>query len=642
MPLEEKQRQLDKREIIGYGHTESEYDPDAASKDGSETFRRSEEWKPAQHGFTDKQKKIFKMSGIVAGVLLLLLSSIYAFIFIQGSFYNPNRVSVSIDGPEVVAGGSPVEYSLVVKNNNRKTLVNAELILEYSEDFVVDGTKTSNYIATSVTSGRVDLGTMGSHEEREVTVHGVFYGPVGHLVFLRPKFRYAVEGTSLVVQTDSQLGVRLESAPLEVAITAPFEVAPGDTVNYVVNYTNQSFQIFDSVYVRATYPDDFVFVSSQPSPAQGENFWNVGRLTQGQTGRLELEGIVRGSTQAAKEIRFDVGVLESDGRFSAIGGESWVSRVVKAPFMITQTVNNLGEHAVDPNEKLEFELTYQNTGKIGLRDAIVTLDIDAQALDFSRFELYQKGNYDNIKKQITWKATDYPDLAFVAPGASGTIKFFVYVLEDVPVTTVADKNYIVTSTAKIDSPSIDTPVGSNKIVATDVLRMKVNSNITISAQGFYTDKEMVNTGPIPPQIGQETTYTMRLFATNSSNQIADARVTVDIPTHMEWVDEVLPDDATIEYNERTNQIIWNLGQIENGVGIISPAKEVAFKVRIRPTADMEREVVTLLKEQLFEARDLFTGEDLNARGSNKTTNLPEDPTIKHESHVVGGKVQKNL
>lgn len=157
--------------------------------------------------------------------------------------------------------------------------------------------------------------------------------------------------------------------------------------------------------------------------------------------------------------------------------------------------------------------------------------------------------------------------------------------------------------------------------------MKLNSKIILETKGFYHDAQIPNAGPIPPRVGQETTYTLHWKAMNVSNDINNVTVTANIPTNTVMTGKIFPADARLNYNERTNSISWNIGKMDAGEGVLNGAPEVAFQVRIKPSPDQFEQSVGLLGISTLNAKDLFSGENLTITNDAKTINLFEDKTL---------------
>ena len=99
-----------------------------------------------------------------------------------------------------------------------------------------------------------------------------------------------------------------------------------------------------------------------------------------------------------------------------------------------------------------------------------------------------------------------------------------------------------------------------------------------------------------------------------------------IPTGATVTEIKNPSDAVLHYtfNERTNNLVWEIGQLESGTGILNSPREVVFQVKIKPSPDQISSPVNLVGETVFSAQDLFTGEEIRFFGNEKNTTLRED------------------
>jgi hypothetical protein len=79
-----------------------------------------------------------------------------------------------------------------------------------------------------------------------------------------------------------------------------------------------------------------------------------------------------------------------------------------------------------------------------------------------------------------------------------------------------------------------------------------------------------------------------------------------LPTWVKWKDVTVPNNERISFNKRINEVVWDIGKIENAAGVLSDPREVSFKVGIVPEVNQIGEAVTLVKETTLTAKDDFT------------------------------------
>lgn len=613
-------------------HRISPFNPETAEKKDAREFQKKEAWVKEKKGLGTNEKKAVKIALLSIGGIALIALLTVGFFWYRKSAFSEERVAVSLDGPAAINSNQTAEYTLKYKNNNRAKLKDAAVILDYAENFQPE--TAQNLQVLSEVSSKIYLGEISARSEGEVKIKGQFYAPQDYIVYLRVTLEYSPSSLNGRFRSQGQLAVGVKTSPINLEITAPPEAADGNDVEYLVNYRNSSTRTFEEVRVKLEYPDGFAYATSDPRPAEGDSFWYIGTLRPEESGKIKVRGTLHGSLDEGRIVNAYIGSLGSDGKFVTFTQDQKITKMISSPLIITQKVNDLSGFSINAGEKLNYVIEYRNDSGKGLREAIVTMKIESAVIDFSKLEL-RKGYYDSSKKTIVWKAVDIPELSLLEPGEKGKVEFSVPVLDRIPVKSENDKNFTVFTKALIDSPDIPTPAGSEKIVASSALELKLNSKLALETLGYYQDDKIENSGPLPPEVGKETTYTLRWQITNISNDISGARVVSSLPSGVKWTGKIYPENENISYNERTNEIIWEIGKLKNGTGMLVPKKEVRFQVSITPQVNQTDKEVTLLNGSKLTAVDSFTTEELKAGTGAKATNLTEDPSVGMDYKVKG-------
>ena len=608
-------------------HTPFEPGQGAVDQETVSQFQKTEEWqKPAAATVetikTDfakqyRRRRIVIVLGSIAGLILL-----GGLVFkIRSMLFDENRVVLGIDGPKNVASAEPITFTLTYDNNNLITLNDVTVVLSYPEAFHLeaDGNMKVTGLRAEIPIGKINP---NAHEKTSIT--GKFYGSKGDLVYLRATLRYTPSNISSVFEKTTQFGINVATSPLSLEITAPQEMATGQDVEYVVDYSNTGDMAFSNLRVKMVYPDGFSFVSAEPRPSEGNTVWYLGNLTGNAGGKIIIRGVLTGNRDEYKKVNGSLGFFQGDGNFVSYSTGERQTRIIASPLSISQTVNGLLEVNAAPGDVLNYVIHYQNDGQIGLRDAIVTLELDASLLDLSRLSL-TRGTYNQAHKMFVWKASDVPSLARLEPGTGGEIFF------SVPVANSITSQSSIRSVAKIDSPDVPTAIGSNKIIGSSTLYVKLSSLVTVDLKGFYRDAMLSNTGPVPPVVGQETTYTLHLSITNSANELTGAQAAIAFPTGIQYKGKSLPDGETVTFNDRTNELVWDMGTLSPG----NKRREIIFQVGLTPLPNQVDKEAALVNSTVFTAKDTFTGQDIRIEKGTKGTFLPEDASIS----AAGGQVQ---
>lgn len=612
-------------------HDPSSFDIRTGGVSPSNKFKAHEEWEESDLLIGKEQNKAIKWGALVIasflGIVLIIAGVLK---FAQASF-NENKVAVTINGPMEGESGSLMEYVINYKNDNRVALKNAVLRIGFPESFKAE--TGADFKKDGDAGGFIELGEIKAGAGGQYTLKGRAYDPKGTVIYIKADLAYTPSNFNSQFSAKSQLGIRVTSTPIEFEVLAPQYIASGDAVDYLISYKNTGQTDFNDLRVKMDYPESFTFGKSNPAVSEGNNIWYIGRLGAGESGKIVVSGKLEGTRDEAKNAIAYIGAMEL-GEFFSYNEEKITTNIAASPLVIEHIVNGLKKLNVKSGDTLRFEIIYKNESNIGYRDAIVTEKIDSPILDYSTLRLDQ-GAFNSDSKTITWKAADSPSLRFLGSGQGGIIRFSIKVKDVIPVSSAIDKNFVVSALAKIDSPDIPTPIKTNKIIAGNEMDMKLTSKIVIETKGFYYDPVIPNSGPLPTQVGKETTYAIHWLAGSVSNDVTGAKIETVLPTGVSMTGKIYPEDARLSYNERNNTIVWEIGNIGAGTGIISPPKEAVFQIKFIPSPEQGgASSGEILNASVFSAGDSFTGEDLSVTSEKKSTILIEDTRMDASGYRV--------
>lgn len=596
----------------------------ASSFEAQNLEQKKEVWIKEQEEKKEKRKKLAKKALIAAGGIALVVGIILLAMYIRKSAFSDQQVKVSISGPEKVKSGESVSFDLNYQNLNRANLTDAVLYINYSENFKPSG--NLQFESEGPSASKFNVGSIAGKSNGKVTIQGKFFGASDALVYLEAKLEYKPSTFNSTFVAKANSSVFISSSPLAIEVSGPMNEASGNAVSYAVKYQNTGQEDFNDLKIKADFPDGFSFSNSEPLAAQGNNIWYVGNLAAGQSGQVKVNGTVSGARDEQKTAKFSIGEIGSDNAFIAYGEAQSTVKIIGSPIVLNETINGKkGDISVSAGELLSFKIGYQNTGSIGLRDVIFSIEANSPVLDYARIDSSNgKGEFDAEKKMIVWKASEIPDLKMLSPGVQGEINFSIPVKEVIPVSGPKDKNFSFSAIARMDSPDIPTPEGSNKVIASNSVNVKLNSKLLASLEGFFNDADIVNSGPIPPKVGSESTFALHLKIANISNDVTDAKVALTLAPGVKWKTNFLPKEASMSYNDRTNELDWNVGSLAAGTGVTGGPKEVIFQVGITPSSNQAGDFATLVSQTVFSAKDSFTGQPLEVKLPAKNTNLTED------------------
>ncbi len=595
-------------------------------------FKKTDDaWEEAIDETKETRKKAVKIGGIVFASVLVIAVLLVGFYFFKKTSFSVDKVSIQINGNSEAASGEKLSYEIVIENKNRAMLKSATLKINYPESFVPEG--NPNFKQEGMLGGTFDLGDIEGKNEKKVVLNGKVYSPKGTIIYLKTNLLFYPAGFSGRFESNNQRGLSIISSPISLSLLAPQNMASGNSIDYLITYKNEGKEDYDNIKIKMEYPAGFLFSKSEPMTSEGENIWYIGRLSSGQEGKIIISGKLEGENNNIKIAKVYVGEI-NDGQFIAQNEERVETEINSSPLVISQIVNGVKNLSINVGEPLHFQINYKNEGTISLRDVIVTEKIDSIILDYEKLKNINDGTVDMKNKTITWKASNVPGLKNLNPGDSGTIDFEIPVKDIIPINGTQDKNFIVSSLASIDSPDVQTPIGENKIVSGNRMDIKLNSKVFLNVKGLYYDAFTSNSGPLPLKVGQGTTYIIKWTLNNVSNDVANAKVEATLPPGVSFTGKIYPENSNLTFNERTNNIVWDIGNLSSGTGILTAPKEISFQVKIIPAPHQKGTYADILDQAVITGKDLFTNNELSFVADKKTTYLAEDKKIEENEYKV--------
>ncbi len=618
MGLQDLNEELHGRELHRARMSEhTVYDPTTPGNQANgkrQAFESAGEWQTTNRPsgdvvFMQQEKRkhwiVLSLGGIA--IVALLVGSVFK---IRSLLYSEEQILFTVNGPRQVASAESSEFTIIYSNKNWSDLENVSLIVGYPDGFQPD---EDSRMKMSGSQLEIPLGTVNARTDGKATFSGKLYGSRGDTLFLKMRLRYSPASLSSQFEKEEQYGVSIASSILAINMIAPQQSSSESVVEYAIDYTSQSDKSIANIRVKVEYPEQFTFVSAEPAPSEGNSVWYIGTLNPDQKGKIIVKGNLTGAQDEIKKTKASIGYM-GGGRFVAYGISEQLTRIVVPPLSITQTINGKRDLNVNAGDMLNFDISYRNESNIGLRDAIITMNLNSELLDYQKLK-QEKGSYNSSNQTLIWKASDLPGLARLNPGEGGTVSFSIPMLNPIP-SSISGKNFSLQTTAKIDSPDIPTPIGSNKIIASNTLMTRVSSSVNIGLYLNQNDALLVGKGPLPPVVGEETLYTLKIRLNNEYNDVTGAKLVITLPSSSKYQKKFAPDTEAVEWNDRTNTLVWDLATYRAARGA---NRELRFQVAVTPEISMANNDLLLINGMVFTGKDQFTKQDIRIEKTEQET-----------------------
>jgi len=549
---------------------------------------------------------LLKTIGLLA--VLSLIAWIGFFVFTKELFQESETLRLTTEGPEQIKSGEEVSYTFRYENTGDVPIASLVMKLTTPETFHV-------YSSVPEPGGTLEwtIGSFSAGSDGAITVTGVFLAEVPSSQRLQALFTYKPANFSSDFQDILTQKIDIEDSVVALSFTGPEKALAGDTSEYVVNVQNTSSDPIYNIRVVPTFPADFTSASSEPAPVEGQTYWVIDALEPGELAAITIEGAFTSTASGEQTFAVAAGFVDQDLVYLQ-NIQELVTDVLGGSVSFSVIVNGSNQsQTADLGDTLRVSLDYANQSEETARDMSFAMTLSSDAgtvpVDWSKANL---GGGVRVGNEVSWES-----LAELAPESSSVIDL------SLPIYTVLDPGEADSFTIAVvlTLNKVGTITSTRTLEATPIV-ITLNSDVSVNAQArYYSDSgTAIGSGPIPPQVGQTTSYRVYWNVSNSLHTIENVRMSATLPQDVAWLESTDTDIGTVSYNATTRQITWTIPKL-----LAELAHAGAwFEIAISPDSDDVGRFMKLTSTTSFEARDSTTNESLSQSIGEITTELPDD------------------
>lgn len=561
------------------------------------------------------------LAGFIFFVLALSVSSLFL-IFGNNSISGEN-IAITVDGPFTIGGGEVLPLQVTITNDNTVPIQAATLIVSYPQ-----GTKSVEADVGDLFTERLALETVGIGETINVPLRAVVFGEENDEKKVDVSIEYRVQGSNATFFKEAEeLRFKISSSPIIVRADTLKKVSSGQETEVQLTVTSNSPTTLSEVLIKAEYPLGFDYSTSEPSPSSGQNMWLIEDLEPESSQEIIITGIVVGKETDEYAINFTIGVPnERDSQsLASVFATTQTAFEIEQPFLDVQlgVEGQFGvkEVAINPDDRPRVSVEIENTLDDTIYDVVVEVELSGNA--FSVFDVTPaSGFYDATTNKITWDVSNTSRLDSINPGDSESLSFSVAPSEGVnrtpQINIDVDAKARRISESSVSEELFGTAESVIKLVSVPEILSEVGHN-----NGIFTD-----TGPIPPEVNETTTYTLSFMIENGSNDITETVVTTALPPYVQWLG-VTAGAGTFSFNQTDRTLEWSAGNVEANASSFA-----SFQVSLLPRVTQLGTTPTLMSEQRLRATDRFTGTIVRDSSPAVTTRLSSESGFGSDNGVV--------
>ena len=548
-------------------------------------------------------------------IILAVIVGVFGFYYYQRNVYSKDILKLEILGQGEADLFQEIKYIVKYKNNGKVRLEEPELIFDYPDYSIpIDGTplrviKKSEELGEAIYPG----------QEKTFTFTARLMGQEGEIKEARVTLSYRPKNLKARYTSETSFTTIIKKVPLNFDFDLPSKIESGKELKFRLNYFSNVDYPLSGLRVIIDYPSGFEFIDSTPKSLEKIE-WELGLLNKAEGGRVEISGKLMGEVGEEKVFRARIGSWK-DGEFILLKETVKGIAIIRPALYITQQINNNPKFVANSGDLLHYEIFFKNIGEEFLTDMFLLATLSGLPFDFETIQA-PEGDFTLGDSSIIWDWRKVRDLQLLSPQSEGKIEFWVKLKDEWEIKSADDKN-----------PEIKTTVFLSQVREEFV--NKVNSKLVISQKGYFDDEIFGNSGPLPPKIGETTTYTIIWQVKNYYNEMKNVKIKATLPQNVNLTGKIFPEEQTdkITFDSQSREIVWNVGDLIVGQGILTPAPNIAFQISFVPGANQAGQVPELISEARITGQDQWTGEILQATSPSINTSLPDDEMVSEEGVV---------
>ncbi|MES3005883.1 MAG: hypothetical protein V4664_02965 [Patescibacteria group bacterium] len=576
----------------------------------------------------------FKKVLIGAVAFFVLAASASSYIFYNGSnVVSPDKIDIKMLGPVASPAGEVLSVDIDIRNDNNSELILADLVVTYPE-----GTREEGDGVTSLVTDRVPVGTIKSGQTIRKTVKSILFGEENVKKNIKVTLEYRVPGSDSIFTKTKDYPIFIGSSPVTLTVDTLREVTANQVSTFKVTLVSNSTSIIKGLLLKVDYPFGFKYFKATPDPLSGTDTWSLGDLEPGGRREITIVGTIIGQNKDERVFNFSAGTEDPQNTtvIKSVFVSTSASIAVREPFLgadISLNGNGADVVVVDAGEAIGGEITWQNNLDVPVNDVILEAKITGAMLD-KRVVTGDEGFYRSIDSTILWDRTTLKDLKEIAPGGVGRIQFGFASLPASIQNNMTFRRPEISLELTIRAKRLNENRVPEEITSTVIRRIKIQSGLVMNTRLVRTAGPFVNTGPLPPVVDQDSTYTVLVSVSNSFNTVKDGVFTTTLPSYVKWLGVIDPVTPGVVYNADKREITWPIGEIGAGTGYNSSAKEFAFQISFQPSISQFGQSPIIVNSQRVAGKDNFTDTIVENIQASLDAQIETDPAYKYGQDKV--------
>lgn len=543
-------------------------------------------------------RAVFSLDVVLISFVVALFSiALFLILVPPKQFRDDILFTANVAPREVISGGSS---TLVIdfRNNTNEILRNPKLDLTFPKHFLLQSvlSKGLNVDARNIPLDNIPVGGTGT-----IHVQGVMFGDVGGAQTFGSTLNFT-HGTEkdMTDRTSAQYTFSPTRSTLSLALDLPENVIASQTMSGVITYKNTGTIDYREVHIKPEWPNGFMF---QDASAQIRNdAFVLSNIKAGSSGEIHFTGKL-GNISEQLTFNFSPSIIFTKDAYQ----QSTLTKSVPVLAAHIQLNESVETNVITPGTNAVFHVRYKHTGNETLRN--VSIGLTSRDPFLTKLELFA------------------PTIDVLKPGDAGDLTFTIPVHNHVDTNLLTAFENLRVRTQAVVRYTIEGKPNAQITTLGEELKTPLTTPFNFESFARYTSPggDQIGRGPLPPRVGQKTSYWIFWHIDDTTNPINNLVVEGTLPENVSFTGHKTASEGEgVTFDPATRRVRWNVSTMPSTLDPSSKVFSVAFEVALIPTENQVKSRTILVKNVHFEGTDGVTGVKLETKKADISTNLPED------------------
>ncbi|RMD52062.1 hypothetical protein D6827_00795, partial [Candidatus Parcubacteria bacterium] len=529
------------------------------------------------------------------------------FFVYQKYFQNQNNeyFLISLDTPEEKISGETTDITILYSNPTNIPIASLTIDLNVPSGFLIN-----NFSKEPTDPEKLiwQIGTLPANSNDSITISGIWLASVPSQTPIQAYANFRPSNFNSEFEKIATAYITTDKSALSIKLEGDEEGTPGEINNYTITLTNDSNFTWQNAQITLDLPDGFYLENSEPplTSHDGEPpVWTIDSIESKEITEIKFSGSFAGDIEDFQYFTANLYLIKGREKIQLAEAQTFTDIVPSGANIKLVANGNSDIATVNPDDKLRVALSYTNTSDTEIDDAKLLLDFQSnESLPINWSDASLDGGVIT-RDGIIWN----PDTIGIIQSQESKLLNLVFPIDF----GINDGD-----TFKL----VASATYNNTTIKSSPITIKINSDISLKAEARYYNQqgEKLGNGPLPPIVGESTTYKIYWRLDNSIHDLENIIVKATLPPTAQWSQQKSTDLGDISFNQETNEVTWKIKNLPSESSDIT----ASFAVTITPEDNDINSFVKLLSSTKLTATDTETNAQLTSATNSLTTDLITD------------------